>query len=82
MLRHVMFNILRVYIFSMGTLYEAFILKHHKWFVPASEFQRSHRRVTCWADVTLGAVILNSLKSDHTLKIDYKHIICTYAAWY
>ena len=33
--------------------------------VPTSEPQRSHRRVTCWADVTLGAVILEKLFKEY-----------------
>ena len=39
----------------MGAVYKSLSCKES---VPPSEVQRSHRRVTCWADVTLGAVIL------------------------
>ena len=41
--------------FRWGLFYKSLSCKKS---VPASEPQRSHRRVTCWADVTLGAVIL------------------------
>ena len=44
--------------FSMGALYKSSSCKES---VPASEPQRTYRRVTCWADVTLGAVILENL---------------------